>query len=76
MNQQFNYPKIGKTYKHYKGGTYKVLTMAEHSETQEKMVVYQNVEFGGTYVRPLKMWFDEISKEDNQITLRFSLIKE
>lgn len=26
------YPEIGKNYKHYKGGKYTVLTMAEHSE--------------------------------------------
>ena len=52
----FEYPIINENYKHYKGGTYKVLSMAEHSETKEKMVVYQSIEFGGTYCRPLELW--------------------
>ena len=29
------YPEIGKMYKHYKGGKYKVLTLAKHSEADE-----------------------------------------
>ena len=31
-------------YKHYKGGLYKVLFIARHSETLEEMVVYEHVE--------------------------------
>lgn len=50
----------GETYKHYKGGRYKVITLANHSETKEPMVVYQSLSFGSTHVRPLEMWDDEI----------------
>ena len=32
------YPEINAIYKHYKGGLYKFITMANHTETDEKMV--------------------------------------
>lgn len=68
------YPKINGVYCHYKGGMYKVLTLATHTETQEPMVVYQSLLFGSIYVRPLSMWFD--IKEDSQgyKTTRFKLV--
>ena len=66
------YPKIGEKYRHYKGGIYEVITLANHSETQEPMVVYKSLLFGGVYVRPLSMWFD-IVQNDNYTTTRFAL---
>ena len=47
-------------YRHFKGNSYKVLCVAMHTETQEKMVVYQAL-YGtfGTYVRPLSMFTSE-----------------
>lgn len=50
----------GDIYRHYKGGKYKVITLANHSETQEPMVVYQSLSFGSTHVRPLEMWDEEV----------------
>lgn len=50
------YPERGDMYSHYKGGKYKVLTMATHSETGEAMVVYQSLIFGSIFVRPLSLW--------------------
>ena len=32
------YPIIGTNYKHYKGGTYKVLSLATHTENDEVLV--------------------------------------
>lgn len=60
MKEVKQYPEIGKTYKHYKGGLYSVITMATHTETNEPMVVYKSLLFGSIYVRPLNMWFDKI----------------
>jgi hypothetical protein len=54
------YPEVGALYRHYKGGKYKVITLAKHSETDETMVVYQSIHFGSMHVRPLNMWFEEV----------------
>ena len=32
---------VGRKYRHFKGNDYKVLALAEHTETGEKLVVYQ-----------------------------------
>jgi hypothetical protein len=50
------YPLPGEKYRHYKGGTYEVISLAQHTETQEKMVVYKSINFGTVYVRPLDIW--------------------
>ena len=60
MESKILYPVPGFTYLHYKGGLYEVITLAEHSETKEKLVVYKSTLFGGVYVRPLSMWFEKI----------------
>ena len=53
--------KIGKIYRHYKGNLYKVLVIATHSETQEDMVVYEDINFPNkTWVRPVKMFEENV----------------
>ena len=46
---------------HFKGGLYKMLGTACHSESLEKVVVYQAL-YGSNeiWVRPLDMFFDKI----------------
>ena len=61
---------VGRTYRHYKGNIYKVTALAKHSETLEDMVVYQSVNTGDVWVRPMKMWNETV---DNNNTLRFTL---
>lgn len=48
--------KIGR-YRHYKGKTYEVLSVARHSETEEWHVVYQALygEFG-VWIRPVSLF--------------------
>ena len=58
-------------YRHYKGGTYEIVTLAAHSETQEKVVVYKSLNFGSYHVRPLSMWFDVIDDTKIEIVYRF-----
>lgn len=61
------YPVIGGLYTHYKGGTYEVITLAKHTETNEDLVIYKSTEFGSIYARPLSMWFEDVSKHDGLI---------
>ena len=52
---------IGHDFRHYKGKMYRLVGLAPHSETLEPMAVYQQLygEFG-LWVRPAKMFFEEI----------------
>ncbi len=49
------------TYRHYKGNLYEVIDIARHSEDLEYMVVYKAL-YGdfGTWVRPLKMFLEDV----------------
>ena len=62
-------------YRHYKGSLYQVLHTAQHSETEELLVVYRCL-YGeyGVWVRPLAM-FSETVTVDGKKVLRFELIK-
>ena len=64
-------------YQHYKGPLYQVLHVATHSETQEKLVVYQCL-YGdySIWVRPLEMFTESITLDDDREQERFKLIQE
>lgn len=48
----FDYPEAGAKYKHYKGGTYRVVLVTKHTETSEILVITQSLVFGTTGARP------------------------
>ncbi len=67
--------KLGK-YKHYKGGEYEVIGIAQHSETLEKLVVYRQL-YGNynLWARPLKMFIESIEVNGEKIQ-RFQSTEE
>ncbi len=57
MNQE---PTPG-LYRHYKGGEYRVIGTARHSETGELLVVYRCLSDNDSlWVRPLAMFCEEV----------------
>lgn len=65
--------KIGGIYKHFKGNLYKVINIAIHSETEEKMVVYMKLyDDYSVWVRPYTMFIDMKTYEGESVP-RFEL---
>ncbi len=61
---------------HFKGGLYKLIGYAYHSETQEEMVIYQAL-YGmhKIWVRPKTLFFDKVIRDGIEMN-RFTEIAE
>ena len=62
-------------YRHYKGNMYEVIMTAQHSETEEWMVVYKAL-YGekGVWVRPYDMFVEKVNVEGELIS-RFQKVE-
>jgi hypothetical protein len=63
------YPLPGQIYRHYKGGNYEIISMALHTETGERLVVYKSLNFGSVYVRPYDIWNSDTEDREKRFTL-------
>lgn len=55
-------------YRHYKGGLYRVIGIARHSESREQLVVYvAETDTAEMWVRPASMFFEDIDIEGRRL---------
>lgn len=82
MNRQV---QIGGVYRHFKGFTARIITLATHTETGEMLVIYEFTGKGndsghknGIYARPIEMFLSEVNHNkypDAKQKYRFELMK-
>jgi hypothetical protein len=57
-------PHNGEIWRHFKNKLYRIVAIAQHTETDEQLVVYQAMYGdGGIYARPLDMFMSEVDRE-------------
>jgi len=67
---------IGREFRHFKGGHYRLEGFAKDSETLEPMAVYRALYGeGDLWVRPSKMFFETIERDGKRMN-RFEPLKE
>jgi len=60
-------------YQHCKGGIYTIITFAQHTETGDDLVVYQN-DKGEVFARPHDMFFGDVVVDGDRVP-RFREVK-
>lgn len=57
-------PRKGECYRHFKGECYQILAIAVHSETKERLVVYEGLcKAHKVYAEPLTLFVSKVDKE-------------
>jgi len=70
MKNNQKYPQPNEIWQHYKGGRYQIVAMCNHTTTDEVLVIYKSLSFGGFHARPYNEWHDEI-EIGNHLVNRF-----
>jgi hypothetical protein len=47
-------------YEHYKGGKYRLIGVAKHTETDEPLVVYLSLIYGTLWARPMDIFYGTV----------------
>ncbi len=73
-------PEKGELYRHFKGGLYRVITVAQHTETSEGMVIYASEEDPSkVWARPIASFLspvDRVKYPDATQEMRFERVDD
>ncbi|WP_342510553.1 DUF1653 domain-containing protein [Sporosarcina sp. FSL K6-1522] len=53
-------------FKHYKGGTYFLMSIADHTENNERLAIYNDSK-GNVWARPLEMFQGYVEHEGKRV---------
>jgi hypothetical protein len=79
LKVDYNAPVIGGLYQHYKGPFYRVVNIATHTETNDKLVIYHSINNPKKiWARPEKMFNEYIIHPDKSESFvkRFEYLPE
>lgn len=63
MNKRAN-PLQNEIWRHFKGGEYKIITIAQETETGENLVIYEALyKEHKVFARPLSMFMSEVDRK-------------
>ena len=54
---------LNRIYRHFKGGLYRTLYFAKHTETGEELVIYQSLKTQEVFARPKAMFASKVDKK-------------
>ena len=62
QNNWVYYPQPNEIWQHYKGGKYQIVAMCNHTTTDEVLVIYKSLSFGGFHARPYSEWHEQVGE--------------
>lgn len=62
QNNRGPYPQPNEIWQHYKGGKYQIVAMCNHTTTDEVLVIYKSLSFGGFHARPYSEWHEQVGE--------------